>query len=81
MRPDVTKVVLGWPYGVDRETMFVYPYPGFENNWRKPPVSNYLKAILAKGAKVVVVVGDKRISIKGDMAFVGTEDEFAHILQ
>ena len=80
MRPDVTKVVLGWPWGIDRETLFVYPYPGHETAWQKPPVSLYLRAVLAKGAKVVIVAGDKRIAIKGDMAFVGTEAEFAEIL-
>ena len=79
-RPDVTKVVLGWPWGTDRETLFVYPYPGHDNAWRQPPVSLYLREILAKGAKVVVVVGDKRIAIRGDMAVVGTEDEFAELL-
>ena len=81
MRPDVTKVVLGWPWGRDRETLFVYPYPGYENNWRKPPISNYLQMVLSKGGKVVVVMGDKRIAIKGDMAFVGTEDEFQQIVE
>lgn len=80
MRPDVTKCVLGWPWGEDRETLFVYPYPDHDDAWQKPPVSNYLRAVLAKGGKVVVVVKDKRIAIKGDMAFVGTEDEFASIL-
>lgn len=80
LRPDVCKVVLGWPWGEDRETLFVYPYPGHETAWQKPPVSLYLRSILAKGAKVVVVAKDKRIAIKGDMAFVGTEDEFADLL-
>ena len=80
LRPDVTKVVMGWPWGEDRETLFVYPYPGYDNAWQKPPVSLYLRSVLAKGAKVVVVVDKKRIAIKGDMAFVGTEDEFAELL-
>lgn len=80
MRPDVVKCVLGWPWGVDRETLFVYPYPGHEDAWRKPPVSTKLRTILAKGGKIVVVTGEKRIAIKGDMAFVGTEDEFAELL-
>lgn len=80
MRPDVSKVVLGWPWGEDRETLFVYPYPGYDNAWQRPPVSNYLRSILAKGAKVVVVAGTKRVAIKGDMAFVGSEDEFAELL-
>ena len=81
MRPDVTKCVLGWPYGMDRETLFVYPYPEHETAWQKPPVSLYLRRILAKGGKVVVVAKDKRIAIKGDMAFEGTEAEFAELLQ
>jgi hypothetical protein len=40
-----------------------------------------LRDVLARGGKVVVVSGDKRIAIKGDMAFVGTEAEFAEILK
>ena len=80
MRPNVTKCVLGWPWGMDRETLFVYPYPGHDTAWQKPPVSLYLRSILAKGAKVVVVTKDKRIAIKGDMAFVGTEAEFEELL-
>jgi hypothetical protein len=39
-----------------------------------------LQSILARGAKVVVVAKDKRIAIKGDMAFVGTEEEFENLL-
>ena len=81
MRPDVTKVVLGWPWGTDRETLFVYPYPGHESAWQKPPVSKYLGMVLARGGKVVIVTGDKRIAMKGDMAVVGTEEEFANLLQ
>jgi hypothetical protein len=80
LRPDVCKVVLGWPWGTDRETLFVYPYPGHDDAWQKPPVSHYLRSILARGAKVVVVTKDKRIAIKGDMAFVGTESEFEDLL-
>jgi hypothetical protein len=79
MRPDVTKVVMGWPWGEDRETLFVYPYPGHDTAWQKPPVSHYLRSILAKGAKIVVVTKDKRVAIKGDRAFVGTEAEFAEL--
>lgn len=81
MRPDQTKVVLGWPWGKDRETLMVYPYPGHDDAWQKPPVSTYLRSILARGAKVVVVLGAKRIAIKGDMAFVGTESEFEELLE
>lgn len=80
MKPEACKVVLGWPWGEDRETLFVYPYPGHDNAWQRPPISLYLRSILAKGAKVVVVVRDKRIAIKGDIAFVGSEAEFAELL-
>jgi hypothetical protein len=80
MRPDVSKVVLGWPWGEDRETLFVYPYPEHDDAWMKPPVSNYLRNILNRGAKVVIVTKEKRIAIKGDMAFVGTESEFETLL-
>jgi hypothetical protein len=80
MRPDVCKVVLGWPWGTDRETLFVYPFPGHDAAWMKPPVGPYLQGVLARGGKIVVVAGDKRIAIKGDMAFSGTEDEFASLM-
>lgn len=80
LRPDVCKVVMGWPWGEDRETLFVYPYPGHEAAWQQSPVKEHLQMILARGGKVVVVTGDKRIAIKGEMAFVGTEDEFARLL-
>lgn len=80
LRPDVCKVVLGWPWGTDRETLFVYPFPGHDTAWQKPPVGPYLRGVLARGGKIVVVAGDKRIAIKGDMAFSGTEDEFAALM-
>lgn len=80
MRPNVTKCVLGWPFGIDRETMFVYPYPDYPNAWRVPPVSDYIKMILSRGAKVVVVDGKNRYALKGDMAVIGTEEEFANLL-
>lgn len=80
MRPDVSKCVLGWPWGTDRDTLFVYPYPGHDDAWQKRPVSDYLRSILNKGAKVVIVTKDKRIAIKGDMAFVGTESEFEQLV-
>jgi hypothetical protein len=79
MRPDVCKVVLGWPWGEERDTLFVYPYPGHDNAWRAEPVGSYLRMILARGAKVVVVLADKRIALKGDMAIVGTEKEFEEL--
>lgn len=81
MRPDVIKCVLGWPWGIDRETLFVYPYPGHDEAWRKNPVALYLQHVLQKGGKVVVVIGNKRIVIKGDMAFIGTEEEFEGLLE
>jgi hypothetical protein len=80
LRPDVCKVVLGWPWGEDRETMFVYPYPGHDDAWKAEPVAGYLRMILSRGGKIVVVTGRTRTAIKGDMAFVGTEEEFASIL-
>lgn len=80
MRPNVTKVVLGWPWAEDRNTLFVYPYPGHDDAWRQSPVKEYLQMVLSRGGKIVVVINNKRWAIKGDMAFVGTEDEFASIL-
>ena len=81
MRPNVTKVVLGQPFGKDRNSLLVYPYPGHDTAWQKPPVSEYLKTILARGASVVVVLNDgKRLAIKGDMAFYGTDAEFSQLL-
>lgn len=76
LKPDACKVVMGWPWGIDRETMYVYPLPGYSNNWRYPPVSDHLKMILAKGGKVVVMVEGKKIAIRGDMAIIGTDEEF-----
>lgn len=80
LRPDVCKVVLGWPWGTERDVLFVYPYPGHDTAWQRPPVSNYLRMILSRGAKIVVVTGKNRTVIKGDMAFVGTEEEFSELL-
>jgi hypothetical protein len=81
MRPDVSKVVLGWPWGTDRETLHVYPYPDYPDAWRQSPVREYLQMVLRRGAKLVVVLPDKTFAIKGDMAFVGTDAEFAELLQ
>lgn len=36
--------------------------------------------IVARGGKLVIVTGKTRMAIKGDMAVVGTEEEFADIL-
>lgn len=81
LRPDVCKVVMGWPFGTDLTTLFVYPYPGYEDAWRKSPVSNHLRMILSRGGKIVVVTGKTRIALKGDMAVIGTEEEFADLLK
>ncbi len=80
LRPDVSKVVMGWPWGEDRETLFIYPYPGHDDAWRKEPIASHLRMILSRGGKIVVVTGNTRTAIKGDMAFVGTEEEFARLL-
>jgi len=80
LKPEVCKVVMGWPWGIDRETLFVYPYPGHEMAWKAKPVADHLRMILSRGGKVVVVLGAQRIAIKGNMAFAGTEDEFAQLL-
>lgn len=80
LKPSACKVVMGWPWGTDRETLFVYPYPNYPNAWKVPPVSDHLKMVLSRGGKIVVVIGAQRIAMRGDMAVVGTEDEFAEIL-
>lgn len=80
LRPDVCKVVMGWPWGEDRETLFIYPYPDHDDAWKREPIGSYLRGILAKGGKIVVVTKDRRIAIKGDMAFSGTEAEFENLL-
>ena len=80
LKPEACKVVMGWPWGEDRATLFVYPYPGHDDAWRREPVASHLKGILSRGGKLVIVTGETRIAIKGDMAFIGTEDEFANIL-
>lgn len=81
LRPDVCKVVMGWPWGEDRDTLYVYPYPGHEGAWRYPPVSDHLRMILRRGGKIVVVAGDKRMILKDDLAIMGTEDEFENMLR
>lgn len=80
LRPNVSKVVMGWPFGLDRETLFVYPLPGYEDAWRSGPVSEHLRMVLSRGGKIVVVTGETRIALKGDMAVIGTEEEFAQLL-
>ena len=80
LRPNVCKVVMGWPFGQDRNVLYIYPLSGHENAWRFPPVSEHLKMILSRGGKVMVVIGQKRILLQGDTALSGTEDEFANLL-
>lgn len=82
LRPNVCKVVIGWPWGMDRETVHVYPYPDHEDAWQKNPhVAKHLKMILQRGGKIVVYVNSQKVySMYGDMAFVGTEAEFAQML-
>ena len=83
LRPDICGVVMGWPWGVDRETLHVYPIPGhprFPDAWRIPPVSTYLQDLLRRGGKVMVMVEGRRIAIRGDMAVIGTEEEFERLV-
>lgn len=81
LRPDVCKVVMGWPWGIERETIHVYPYPEFPNAWREGAVRDHLRMILSRGGKVVVYVNSGEIyAINGDMAVRGTEKEFAELL-
>jgi hypothetical protein len=80
LRPDACKVVMGWPWGVERETMHVYPLPGHDDAWRKEPVASHLRMILSRGGKLMIVTGKTRTAIVGDMAVVGTEEEFAQLM-
>jgi len=82
MRPDISGCVLGWPWGVDRETLHVYPIPGhpkYPDAWKFPPVSDYLQDLLRRGGKLMIFVEGKRIAIRGDMAVIGTEEEFERL--
>jgi hypothetical protein len=80
MRPDVSKVVMGWPWGVDRQTLHVYTYPGHDDAWKQEPIRSHLQSILAKGGKLMIVIGKQRIAMVGDRAVIGTEEEFAQLL-
>lgn len=80
LKPEACKVVMGWPWGLDRETLFVYPYPGHDDAWRVGPVAEHLKMILSRGGKIVIVTGKTRIALRADMAVIGTEEEFAQLL-
>lgn len=71
---------MGWPWGIDRETLLIYPYPGHKDAWRVDPVKSYLRMILSRGGKVVVLAGKERIAISGDIAVIGTEEEFEKLL-
>jgi hypothetical protein len=82
MRPNVSGCVLGWPWGIDRETLHVYPIPGhpkYPDAWRVPPVSDYLQDLLRRGGKLMIFIEGKRIAIRGDMAVIGTEEEFEQL--
>ena len=88
MRPDVCHVVMGFPGARERDAMFVYPLPGHENAWRVPPVSDYLREILARGAKVVAIYGGSSMSKQvealeaGAQIVVGTPGRvLAHLRQ
>lgn len=80
MRPDVCKVVMGWPWGIERDVMYIYPYPDHPFAWREPLVKDYINMILSRGGRVVIVWPNKRMAIKGHpsspMAVIGTEEEF-----
>jgi hypothetical protein len=76
LRPDRTKVVMGWPWGIDREALYVYPMPGYEDNWRIDPVATRLKLLLSRGAKIIIMLPGGRLVLRGDMAIRGTEKEF-----
>lgn len=81
LRPDVCKCVIGWPWGIDRETIHVYPYREYPDAWRRGAVKNYLRMVLSRGGKVVVYVNkDCVYAIRGDVAVRGTEAEFAELL-
>jgi hypothetical protein len=60
--------------------MFVYPYATHQDVWQKSPVKDYLQLILSRGAKVAIVLTNRRIALRGDMAVIGTEQEFADLL-
>lgn len=80
LRPDRCKVVMGWPWGQDRETMFVYPYPGHPDAWKEDPVKERIQLILSRGGKVLVYVDSNHlIALRGDTAILGTEAEFTDL--
>lgn len=81
LRPDVTNVVLGWPWGMERDVLHVYPLPGHSGAWRAGRVAEHLRMVLSRGGRIIVIDGKKRWAIRGDMAFVGTEEEFARMTE
>lgn len=81
LRPNISHVVLGWPWGIDRETLHVYPYPDDPEAWKRGAVAKHLKMVLKRGGKIVVYVNSGEVwSMRGDMAVRGTEKEFAELL-
>ena len=82
LRPDRSKVVLGWPWANDRETLFVYPYPDFPNAWKEGAVRDRINTILLSGGKILVYINSEHIVYAyGTLVMAGTEKEFADILQ
>lgn len=79
LRPNVCKVVMGNPLAGSREVMHIFPYPDHQDAWRFPPVSDYLRMLLSRGVKIVVVLANHRVALQGDMAVIGTEEEFARL--
>jgi len=72
---------MGWPWGIERDTLLVYPYPDSPDAWQKGAVAKHLRMVLSRGGKVVVYISASRvIALYGDMAVVGTEAEFAEVL-
>lgn len=79
MRPDVCGVVLGQPFRVEHDVLHVFPIPGhpkYPDAWRYPPISDHLQGVLKRGGRLMIFVEGKRIAIRGDMAVIGTEEEF-----
>lgn len=71
MRPDQSRVVMGNPAAAeDPRTLMVYPYPGYPDAWREGAIGEHLRLILSRGGTVVVVLADRRITLRGDMAMV-----------
>lgn len=82
MRPDICGVVLGQPYRAEHDVLHVFPIPGhpkYPDAWRYPPVSDHLKEVLRRGGRLLIILEGKRIAIRGDMAAIGTEEEFERL--